>query len=480
MAQNYIIHNRVSARVFLTNLCSTNPEFFFLAGYFLKTKEKTGRYFLNYLRWESHELETILDNAEAFTNELFFFRELLAGIRWFCRAAFTLEEGIIDRYDVRQIKEGREEKERLMAEAKKTLAYFYQIIRKLCAETLGVMEGYGIPQPEKATANPYIKLQGQTRLEKNRSITETDTETTSVELLTTEYISVVESLIFFQESIAQKKTAVNEREIGQTLSGFHTLESFYDSHIHGTVMEKNEPDFWSLRGYIAMGLRLCEITKDLTHFYERHFLTTKDPEIRRKLANLIDEKRLLSVIVDFALKYLVHYGKSGIDLSLNLLTKSTGKVRRMIKIPVGVDGIHARPMTWIYKICQRHGAVIFEVGGEKFKADSMLSMLTMTEAIDRVIGLSDKESQIAVSAGTVINELEKRKKPLAAEGRNYAPKMIIEVLEAFRAEIRKKAGTRFCDIIATGPKEAVDNIQLIAQKFFREEELPDRLSYLFE
>ena len=480
MAQNYIIHNRVSARVFLVNLCSTNPEFFFLAGYFLKTKEKAGRYFLNYLRWESHKLETILDNAEVFTNELFFFRELLAGIRWFCRAAFTLEEGIIDRYDARQIKENQEEKERMMAEAEKTLAYFYQIIRKLCAETLGVMEEYGVPQPEKATANPYIKLQGQTRLEKNRSVTETDTETTSVELLTTEYVSVVESLIFFQESIAQKKTVINEREIGQTLSGFHTLESFYDSHIHGTVMEKNEPDFWSLRGYIAMGLRLCEITKDLTHFYERHFLTTKDPVIRRKLANLIDEKHLLSVIVDFALKYLAHYGKSGIDLSLNLLTKSTGKVRQMIKIPVGVDGIHARPMTWIYKICQRHGAVVFEVGGEKFKADSMLSMLTMTEAIDRVIGLSDKESQIAVSVGTVINELEKREKSLAAEGRNYTPKTIIGVLEAFRAEIRKKSGTRFCDIIATGPKEAVDNIQLIAQKFFKQENLPKRLSYLFE
>lgn len=480
MAQNYVIQNRVSARVFLINLCATNPEFFFLAGYFLKTKEKTGRYFLNYLRWESHELETILDSAEAFTNELFFFRELLAGIRWFCRAAFTLEEGVVDRYDTRQLKESRGKKDQLLAETEKVLAYFYRVIYKLCAEILEIMEKYGVPQPEKATANPYIKLQGQTRLEKNRSITETDTETTSVELLTTEFISVVEFLVSFQESITQKKAVINEREIGQTLSGFHALESFYDSHIHGTILEKNDPDFWSLRGYIAMGLRLCEITNDLTHFYERHFLTTKDPAIRYKLADLIDEKRLLSVIVDFALKYLVYYGKSGTDLALDLLTKSTGKIRRIIKIPVGVDGIHARPMTWIYKICQRHGTVIFEVGGEKFKADSMLSMLTMTEAIDRVIGLSDKESQIAVSAGTVINELEKREKPLAVEGKNYAPETIIAVLETFRAEIRKKSGTRFCDIIATGPKEAVDNIELLAQKFFRKEELPDRLSYLFE
>ncbi|MFH2069090.1 MAG: HPr family phosphocarrier protein [Candidatus Omnitrophota bacterium] len=480
MAQNYVIQNRISARVFLINLCSTNPEFFFLAGYFLKTKEKTGRYFLNYLRWESHELETILDSAEAFTNELFFFRELLAGIRWFCRAAFTLEEGVIDRYDTRQLKESREGKNRLLPEAEKVLTYFYQVIHRLCAEALGVMEKYEVPQPEKATANPYIKLQGQTRLEKNRSVTETDTETTSVELLTTEFISVVESLVLFQENIVQKKTVINEREIGQTLSGFHTLESFYDSHIHGTLLEKNEPDFWSLRGHIAMGLRLCEITKDLTHFYERHLLTTKDPVIRRKLADLIDEKYLLSAIIDFALKHLVRYGKSGIDLALDLLTKSTGKIRRTIKIPVGVDGIHARPMTWIYKICQRYGAVIFEVGGEKFKADSMLSMLTMTEAIDRVIGLSDKESQIAVSAGTVINELETREKPLAVKGKNYTPETIISVLETFRAEIRKKSGTRFCNIIATGPKEAVDDIELLAQKFFRQEELPENLSFLFE
>src|SRR5450830_1224767 len=143
MAQDYVIQNRVPARVFLVNLCSTNPEFFFLAGYFLKTKEKTGRYFLNYLRWESHELETILDNAEAFTNELFFFRELLAGIRWFCRATFTLEEGVIDRYDARQLKEGREEKDQLLVEAEKVLTYFYQVIHRLCAEALVVMEKYG-------------------------------------------------------------------------------------------------------------------------------------------------------------------------------------------------------------------------------------------------------------------------------------------------------------------------------------------------
>ena len=279
---------------------------------------------------------------------------------------------------------------------------------------------------------------------------------------------------------SEKETTLNEREVNQALNGLHILESFYDSHLHGTILEKDQPDFWSLRGYIAISLRFCEIIKDLTHFYERHLLTTKDQAIRQRFSELLDEQKLVSVITDFAINNLARYSQEGTKLALELLTKCTGKVRRLIKIPVGVDGIHARPMTWIYKVCQRYGSVVFEVGGERFKADSMLSMLTMTEAIDRVIGLADKESQIAVSTGTVINELEKRKKGIVVAGRNYSTQTIMKALEEFRAEAREKAGTRFVDIIATGPKEAVDDIEILAKKFFKKEDLPEHLSYVFE
>ncbi len=480
MAKDYILQNRVPAKLFIRNLSTHHPEIFFLANYFLYTKEKTGRYFLNYLRWEAHELETILDDAEAFTNELFFFRELMAGIRWFCRAAFTLEEGVISRYETRRLKEGPERKEKLFSSSEEVLSYFYQVIRRLCAEALKVAKNYGVTPPEKASVEPYIKLQGQPRLEKNRSISFVNTEVTSVELLTTEFINVAESLENFQKKILQKETALNEREINQILSGLHTLESFYDSHLHGTILEKGQPDFWSLRGYIAISLRFCEIIKDLTHFYERHLLTTKDKTIRERFSELINEKRLIQVITDFGLDNLVHYTREGKGLALELFTKSTGKVRRLIKIPVGVDGIHARPMTWIYKVCQRYGLVVFEVGGERFKADSMLSMLTMTEAIDRVIGLADRESQLVVATGTVINELEKRKKPITVGGRSYSTQTLVKALEEFRAEMRERAGTRFVEIIATGPKEAVDEIEILANNFFKKEGLPPRLSYLFE
>ena len=477
--KNYTLPNRASARSFLKTLLSTNPEFFFLADYFLEVKGKAGRYFINYLRSEAHELETIFDDAEAFSNELFFFRELMAGIRWFCRAAFTLEEGIISRYDTRKLKEGTAEKEDLLFAADGVLSYFYQTIQRLCAESLHLVKNYGLPLPEKSNLDTYIKLQGQPRLERNRLVSSTTTQLDAVELLTTEFIGVAEALSKLKERLVKENLFVNEGDVSHILSGFHSLESFYDTHIHNTDIEKKEPDFWSLRGYIAMGLRFFEVMRDLTHFYERHILVTKDRMIKDRFNELLNEPRLVSVIVDFALNRAERYSTDGSVLALTLLAKCTGRVRRLMKIPVGVDGIHARPMTWMYKVSQKYGRVTFEIGGEKFETDSMLSMLTMTEAIDRVIGLTDKEGQIAVATGTVINELSKRKGPITVEGKRYWSQMLVNILEVFRSEIRDKAGTRFVDVVANGPKEAIDEIEIMAKNYFKKELLPPSLSYLF-
>jgi len=480
MPKKYQLQDRVSAQIFLENLAFTNQEFFFLAGYFLKVKKRVGRYFLNYLRREAHEVETILDDAEVFTNELFFFRELMAGIRWFCRAAFTLEEGIISRYDTRKLKDTPADRTALMAEAENTLNYFYTTIRKLCQEALRISADLGVVLPDKAAESHFIKIQGQPRLEKNRAIDSGTTPLDSVELLTGEFIGAQESLLRFEARLREGKATLNERDVIQINNSFHALESFYDTHLHDTLMERDVPDFWSLRGYIAMVLRFSEMLKDLVHFYERHLVTMRDPAIHDRFAELVDEKRLLKILVDFVLKNSARYVKDGGSLALELLTRVTGKVRRVIKIPIGVDGLHARPMTWIYKVCQRHGNVIFEVGGEKFEANSILSMLTMTEAIDRVIGLEDKDSQIVVAAGTVINELERRRKPVSVTGRRYVPQTVIDILESFRSEIRDKSGTRFVDVVASGPDASIREIEVLAAAYFKKEQLPPSLDYIFK
>ncbi len=485
MSKKYQIDNRVSAKHFLYNLCAHNPEFFFLANYFCQVKgKKTGRYFLNYLGREAHELETILDDAEVFTNELYILRELLAGIRWFCWAAIALEEGIIDRYETRGLQDTPAEKKDLLSDAEKSCEYLYQAIYNLCHETIQIVTGYHTSCPEKSNINSYIKFQGRQLLEKNRTRVSVDTQRDAVEMLTTEFINNAEYLEHVYQRLVSKKRAINELEINQALNGFHSLQSFYDTHLYDTVLEQKYSDFWRLRGYIAMSLRLCVIAKDLSHFYERHLLTTRDPEVRQKLSELVQEERLVSVILDFALKQAVHYAQGGARLSLSLLARCTGKTRRVIKLPIGVDGIHARPLTWIHKASQQYGKVTFEVGGEKFEADSMLSLLTMVEGIDRVVGLEDglgeKDSQFTVSAGTVINQLEDRTDPIVLNNKAFSPATVIQLLEALRAEVHRNPRARFVKVVASGPEEALRDIEIMAEKKFKKELLPSHMSYLFD
>lgn len=478
--KNFQIENRVPAGHFLETLARHNPEFFFLADYFLKVEHDTGRFFLNYLGQEAHDIETILDNAEVFTNELFLFREVVSGIRWFSSAAVTLDEGVLGRYARRNVKDSPEEKEILLSGARRTLETLYRAIHNLCRQAVEMASGHGIQPPRKSAVTDYIKFEGRMLLEKNRVPVPVKTPLDAVEIVASEFLSVRDLFRAYHESIIRRHKPLNEKDVNQVLSGLHTLQSFYDSHLHETALESEDEDFWSLRGYISVSLRLVQLVASLSHFYERHILSGRDEATRRKLSELIEEDKILAVTREFGISRSAHYIEQGAELALVLLTRCTGRSRRVIRIPVGIDGIHARPMTWIHLASQKHGRVVFEIGGEKFDADSMLSLLMMAEAIDRVIGLEDKESQISVSAGTIINELESRHKPIFVRGKILRPATLIGALESFRDEYRTRAGTRFIDATVTGPLAALEDIEEMASNFFRQELLSERLGYIFE
>lgn len=478
-SNSFQIENRVPAGQFLLELAGSSPEFFFLAAYFTRVEQPLGRYFLNFLEREAHELETSLDNAEVFTNELFFFREVVAGIRWFCQAALTLEEGVISRYRTRRLKDSAAEEKALLEESRVTLDYLYRTIDNLCRQALETAAVYRVKPPQKSRVDSYIKFQGRRLLEKNRVASAPQTADDAIEVIATDFLSVSEFLRQYTRDLDRKRVRINEKDTNRVLNGLHTLQSFYDSHIHDTFNDAQAGDFWSLRGYIGISLRLTHLVYCLSHYYERHLLTSGDEAIRQPLATLVDETALKTHITDYGLRQAARYISGGAALAMSLLTRYTGRVRRTIKIPVGVDGIHARPMTWMHHVSRKHGHVVFEVGGEKFEADSMLSLLTMAEGIDRAIGLEDRDSQIAVATGTVINELEKHEKPILANGKVYRPDSLMSALEAFRADLRRKAGTRYVKVIATGPATGLDHIEAMAACHFRKEEFPpDLLAYL--
>ncbi len=472
--------NEISAKRFLRILFLRNQNFFSLTDYLSRSKKRPPRFFFEYLRKEAHQLETSLDDAGVYFNELFPLRELAASIRWLSRASATLQQGIIRRYPQRKLKEKEIFRKDFLKKSWESFDYYTKIIKSLCREVVDLINSYynfkiAFPQVKKAS------LEGkEVILQRNRKVMAAETKQEAIELLSFEYVTIARLINRFQKEVEREETVLKEETINPLLGKFQALENFYDTYFQNSELEINNKEFVGLRGYIAISLHLVEILRDLLHFQERHCNPLSKEPIHKRIIEIANQKEMKKNMCQFVLFYAAYCAKEGEENALSLLKKLLNKVSETITIPIGVDGIHARPMTWIHKISNRYGGVIFEIDGKRFEAESMLSLLTMGEAIDRVVGLEEKDSQLAISAGTVINHLEERHIILKVKGRKYTSEEIINILREFRDEMKRKGTTRYVDLTAWGSKKAIDYIRKISEINFRRENLPEELSWLIK
>jgi phosphotransferase system HPr (HPr) family protein len=149
----------------------------------------------------------------------------------------------------------------------------------------------------------------------------------------------------------------------------------YDTYVQKTPIEAENNILSSLRGHISITLHLVGIAKELSHFFERHETSVRNETTRRKITKIIQYKKVLDTIINFALYYYTLFVKDGHTLANEILDKFTTVESEIVKVPEGL-GFHLRPSTLVAKVANHYGSkMIMLINNKQFDASSVIDIM---------------------------------------------------------------------------------------------------------
>ena len=184
---------------------------------------------------------------------------------------------------------------------------------------------------------------------------------------------------YSEEQIAQLVPAtVNEVEIRRFEMVVHNLQSSFDTYVIHGGFRFADRKLKELRSSFSVVFHLMQSMGRLLHFYERHLheagYKNIYKQVRDKLSQIIDPRKLLDVTVNYALFYACHYLSAGKDVAREILNENVERGRIQVGIPVKL-GFHSRPSLLVAKIVQHYGGPVqLIVGEDRFDASSVLDI----------------------------------------------------------------------------------------------------------
>ena len=340
------------------------------------------RKFYAHLIEEAEELESFLDDHCARDNRTWFaLGELVACVRNLAKVAFTLTH-IVNRlpaYDLEDKAIAKFEKSARMASDyfDETILRFFEAIR---AESLKL----GMRFPSDTLDESLLKeIYPQKRLPYTIDEDEVLDAHEVVAKIATKYLHVIQKFDSFgwnfeqngsiptKEWIPNKLNEENSREV---LALVHNLQSNYDHSVKRTPLEGQDTRLKKFRGYISMPLHLLSVVNWLAHFYQRHVQKVGPGKTDYDVSAIIDEDKLLSITVDFALYHASKYLRAGKQLATGILAEYTEIDSCKLNVPQKL-GFHLRPATLVARIVNYHGTELtMMVDGQQFDASSVLSI----------------------------------------------------------------------------------------------------------
>ncbi|MFQ5716284.1 MAG: HPr family phosphocarrier protein [Nitrospinales bacterium] len=369
---------------FVQNFC---PDFFKVYNLFkslVEDKAEISKKLYSHLIQEVEFLESFLDEHGARENKTwYFFAEYVASIRNLGIAAFFLKH-LMDRYPCYRLLEPEDSQKKFYADSQDTLNFLNQSVLNLFQETVAVGKINGLVFPEKSMLpDDFPEFQSNTVLPRNISEDQVKGEEEWVVDLCEKIQKVAgmmseTSINLSADAAARKKLIIeniNEKNARMYANLIHSAQSDFDTYIKNTRIEQKYPSLKNIRGYISISLHLMEIVLWLSHFYERHEDDIRQGECKKKISDLVDKTRLLSIVLNFGFYYSQFYIQEGGKLSEEILNRIVKTVRYEAPIPKP-HGFHARPSTYISLIARKHDKNIFLiVDGEKYNVRSVMSLL---------------------------------------------------------------------------------------------------------
>lgn len=352
-------------------------------------KEYTRRFYA-YLTEESEELESFLDDHCARDNKTWYcFGELVASIRNFGKVAFTSKH-ILNRYPTYNLEDEAGE---FLTQAQNVLAFFDMSILSLFEEIKKESLRLGIRFPKGTLKeDSFREIYPKRRLPYTIDEEEVSDGQKIVAKLATQYLSVVKKFEYFGWNCGRchlknlrnlVPSKIDEEKSRELMALVHNLQSTYDHFIKHTPLESNDERLKRLRGYISIFLHLLSLINWLSHFYQRHTNKTRRDETKHKISAIIDESKILDIIVNFALFYVNSYLEKGKQLVTDLLGKYTEVDTYELNVPEKL-GFHLRPASLVAKLASYYGTkVSLIVDGQEYDASSVLSITMAAGLIAR-------------------------------------------------------------------------------------------------
>jgi hypothetical protein len=253
---------------------------FFRLGSTLLTRAVWSKKHYYQLNTESDELESFLDDYGARFNRTFALtRELVASVRWFALAGFSIShlEGRFDSYGVHQALTPAE-----LADARSSFVkardFVHRSLRALLEEVRGQCEGLQITwNGDDFSESEFVETGPRQRLPRNVGQEDLVDEDQRIAEVASKYLAACEMLaeqrirriadpVARREHLSRVCTEERARVYEATV---HNLQSTYDTHIKNTVIEGRDDRLPRLRGHLSISLHLLEAVTFLTHFVER-------------------------------------------------------------------------------------------------------------------------------------------------------------------------------------------------------------------
>lgn len=351
--------------VFIPKLREITYNFFEIVFYFIKNRNKCGKEFFVTFTKESDKIESFLDDHGAGNNKSFFyFRELIAAIRWLTQAIFQ-NLHIVSRYESYSLNLAPALEKDFLDNLNKNFSFMIDTLMIFCNEivsegkTLGLILNQNTVQADFVNFGiPYRKM-----LPSDLEQQDTGDKDLIINFLL-KFLDIGQDIEMFINN-RDVEANITEETLENFRSGYHRLQSMYDTYISNTDIAKKLPVLTSLRGHISVNLHLFEMARSLIHFYERHterFMRLSEEKSNLRKIRFNDIKKSVEV---FILPFVFSFVKSGKNLAEQIFeTLGTDPDEYVLETisfiisPYRIEDFHLRPVMPVTQIAAKYSTNI--------------------------------------------------------------------------------------------------------------------------
>jgi hypothetical protein len=350
---------------FLADLEIVTQDLFGIFEELLEMQKFPNRELIFAIMKEVDEIETFLDDYGATHNKKFFyFRELIASVRWINIAIFQGLH-ILVRLESYHMEISPEEKKVFIERLRKAVSFYLQELKTLAGELKGEASKYNFGETKARSEEQKGLLKIQKKIlpsDLNENIVKEKKERVFEILI--KFLESSEAFNVFVCDIASETEVVDvvtEEALEKHRSVFNQIESLYDTYLKNSRIEKKFYSLRSIRSYIAITLHLLEIGKALVHFYERHSDKVSRYSTAVQISHLVNKKKINETLKELVLTYSVFFLQDGIELSTKIF-KDMGRdadefiySTKMMTIPSHrIEDFHIRPIMPVTNIANRY------------------------------------------------------------------------------------------------------------------------------